>query len=285
VQTSFGTPRSDSSGARPWLKKLDTLYYIVVALAALGFCYYLFTFRQTLLLYFPFLLNATVTTVLISVISMVLAVILGGIGAWARLSKYSLIRGIALVYVEVVRGTPTLVQLLLWGFGIGELMSRFFDPRAVAFAILTPLQSNSLVTPSFNFLFYGVLGLGFNYGAYLTEVFRAGIESISKGQTEAALSLGMGQVQTTRRIILPQAIRITIPPFTNNFITLIQDSALLSTIGVAELQQVTSQFAFPLLDSGKKMFVFVLGGLFYLALCYPLSQLARYLERRLGKGY
>uniref|UniRef100_B8HKT2 Polar amino acid ABC transporter, inner membrane subunit n=1 Tax=Cyanothece sp. (strain PCC 7425 / ATCC 29141) TaxID=395961 RepID=B8HKT2_CYAP4 len=277
--------QSSPPRSRAWLRWLDYGFYVLVAIALGGFLYYLYSSRVLLIRYFPFLVQATVTTLGISITSMVLAMVLGGIGAWGRLSKWALVRGVAIVYVEVVRGTPTLVQLLLWGFGIGTVMSQLgFDPRALAFNLLTPLQSNSLVSPVFNFIFYGVLGLSFNYGAYLTEVFRAGIESISRGQTEAALSLGLDSVQTMGRIVLPQAIRLTIPPFTNNFITLIQDSALLSTIGVTELQQVTSSFAYPLTNPNDKLFVFILGALFYLALCYPLSRLARYLERKLAKG-
>lgn len=277
--------QSSPPRSRAWLQWLDYGFYLLVAIALGGFLYYLYSSRVLLIRYFPFLVQATVTTLGISITSMVLAMVLGGIGAWGRLSKWALVRGVAIVYVEVVRGTPTLVQLLLWGFGIGTVMSQLgFDPRALAFNLLTPLQSNSLVSPVFNFIFYGVLGLSFNYGAYLTEVFRAGIESISRGQTEAALSLGLNSVQTMGRIVLPQAIRLTIPPFTNNFITLIQDSALLSTIGVTELQQVTSSFAYPLTNPNDKLFIFVLGALFYLALCYPLSRLARYLERKLARG-
>ncbi len=267
------------------LRWLDYCFYVVVALAAIGFAYYLFSFRRLVFLYGPLLLQATVTTLLISVVSMILAIAMGGLGVWGRLSKFPPVYWLATVYVEVIRGTPTLVQLLLWGFGIGGLMSNLgVDPRSIAFQVMTVLQNNSLVTAGFNFIFYGVIGLSFNYGAYLTEVFRAGIESIPKGQTEAAVGLGMDSRQTLGRIVLPQAVRLIIPPFTNYFITLIQDSALLSTLGVVELQQQTNGFANVLLDPNAKLFVYVFGALFYLGLCYPLSLLARYLERTLGKG-
>jgi polar amino acid transport system permease protein len=151
--------------------------------------------------------------------------------------------------------------------------------------VLTPFQENSLVSPQFTFLFYGVIGLSFNYGAYLTEVFRAGIESVQKGQSEAALSLGLNSSQVMRRIVLPQAIRITMPPFTNNFISLVQDTALLSTIAVLELQQQMSTIADPLLDANKKLFIYILGALVYLAICYPLTLLSRYLEGRMAIAY
>jgi polar amino acid transport system permease protein len=272
--------------SRTWLVVLDYIFYVLLAAALAAFLYYLYFFRATITLFLPFLLQAAGVTIFISVVSMILALIFGFIGALGRLSRFAPLRWIATVYVEVIRGTPILVQLLLWGFGIGFVLSQIgFDPYAVAFQILTPLQSNSLVPNEFSAYFYGVIGLSFNYGAYLTEVFRTGIESVQKGQTEAALSLGLNSSQTMRRIVLPQAIRITIPPFTNYFITLVQDSALLSIFGVVELQQATGSFADPQLDANIKFFIYILGALIYLAICYPLALLARYLEARLGRAY
>lgn len=272
--------------AKPHHWLTNYLFYVLLAAALVWFLYYLYTFKSTITLYLPFLLEAAVTTLAISLVSTVLAIIFGLVGTWGRLSPSAVIRWIAIVYVEVVRGTPTLVQLLFWSFGIGTFLSGLgFDPHRIVFGIMTVLQNNSLVSPVFNLIFYGVIGLSFNYGAYLTEVFRAGIESVSRGQTEAALSLGLSSSQTMLHVVMPQAIRITIPPFTNYFITLIQDSALLSTIGVVELQQVVSSFAYPQTDANTKFLLFVLGALLYLVLCYPLTLLARYLERRLAKGY
>jgi polar amino acid transport system permease protein len=271
---------------RNWLVMLDYIFYVALALVLAGFLYYFYIFRIYALLYSPFLLQAAGVTIMISLVSMVLATIFGFLGALGRLSRFAIVRSIATVYVEVIRGTPILVQLLFWSFGIGTVLSNAgFDPYSIVFQALTVFQENSLVSPQFTFLFYGVIGLSFNYGAYLTEVFRTGIESVDKGQTEAALSLGMDSSQTMRHIVLPQAIRITIPPFTNYFITLIQDSALLSTIGVFELEQTIGSFAYPQTDSNVKLFVFVLGALFYFIICYPLSLVARYLEARMARAY
>ncbi len=271
---------------RNWLVMLDYIFYIALALGLAGFLYYFYIFRTYALLYSPFLLQAAGTTIMISLVSMVLATIFGFLGALGRLSRFAIVRSIASVYVEVIRGTPILVQLLFWSFGVGTVLSNAgFDPYSIVFQALSVIQENSLVSPQFTFLFYGVIGLSFNYGAYLTEVFRSGIESVNKGQTEAALSLGMDSSQTMRHIVLPQAIRITMPPFTNYFITLIQDSALLSTIGVFELEQTIGSFAYPQTDSNVKLFVFVLGALFYFIICYPLSLVARYLEARMARAY
>jgi His/Glu/Gln/Arg/opine family amino acid ABC transporter permease subunit len=217
---------------------------------------------------------------------MALATIFGFIGALGRLSRFAPIRWLATVYVEVVRGTPILVQLLLWYYGVGYVLSNLgFDPYGIAFQVMTTLQNNSLVPDQFNGYFYGIIGLSFNYGAYLTEVLRSGMTSVEKGQTEAALSLGLNSTQIMRRIVLPQAVRITIPPFTNYFITLIQDSALLSILSVIELDHQTFALALPQTDASIKFFVFILGALIYLAICYPLALLARYLEARMAKAY
>jgi His/Glu/Gln/Arg/opine family amino acid ABC transporter permease subunit len=271
---------------RSWLVILDYLFYAVLAVAVLAFIYYLYTFRDTIALDLPFLLQGAAVTIILSVISVVFAMLLGFLGAMGRLSRFAPLRWLATTYVEVVRGTPILVQLLMWYFGIGVVLSQAgFDPQNAAFQFMTVLQSNSLVPDGFTAFFYGVIGLSFNYGAYLTEVFRSGIESVQKGQSEAALSLGLNSSQVMRRIVLPQAIRITMPPFTNNFITLVQDTALLSTIAVLELQQQMSTIADPLLDANKKLFIYILGALVYLAICYPLALLSRYLEGRMAIAY
>lgn len=265
----------------PWAKWLNGIFLVFLGLGILAFCGYLYVFRDTLILYAPFLFQAAITTFLISVFSVLLAVVLGAIATWARLHPAPPLRWLSTVYIEFVRGAPTLVQLLVWGFGIGGLLSQWgFDPRQIAFDIMTLLQSNRLVSPLFNYIFYGILGLGFNYGAYLSEVFRSGLEGVPKGQTEASLSLGLSPRQTLWRIILPQAILIILPPFTNNFITLMQDCALLVVIGVPELQNMTSTFANPMTDPQRKLFVYVLGAMFYFGLCFPLARLSRFLERR-----
>jgi polar amino acid transport system permease protein len=271
---------------RSWLVILDYLFYTVLVVAVLAFIYYLYSYRDTIALDLPFLLQGAAVTIILSIISVVFAMILGFLGAMGRLSRFAPVRWLATTYVEVVRGTPILVQLLMWYFGIGVVLSQAgFDPQNAAFQFMTVFQSNSLVPDGFTAFFYGVIGLSFNYGAYLTEVFRAGIESVQKGQSEAALSLGLNSSQVMRRIVLPQAIRITMPPFTNNFITLVQDTALLSTIAVLELQQQMSTIADPLLDANKKLFIYILGALVYLAICYPLALLSRYLEGRMAIAY
>jgi len=273
------------AGGRLWPRNVggSYFYYILLAVAVAAFLYYLYSYRQQALVYLPSLLVGTLVTLIISVLSAIFATILGLIVALGRLSPFRIVRWIAGAYVEIMRGTPLLVQLLLWYYGVGGLLSaNGLNPHDLLFQVMTVLQNNSLVPTAFNGFFYGIIGLGFNYGAYLSEVFRTGILAVEKGQMEAALSLGLDTRQAMRHIILPQAIRVAIPPFTNNFITLIQDSAFLSVLAVVELEYVTIGLALPQLDPNSKFFVFILGALLYLALCYPLSLLALYLERRLS---
>ena len=278
-------PKSQS-----WLILLDILFYLLLVAFLVGFVLYLYSYRIIIIIDLPILLVGAGATIVISLISAVLATIFGFIGAMGRLSRFATFRWIATVYVEVIRGTPIIVQLFLWGFGISYLLSNIgFNPYEIAYQFMTVLQNNSVVPSEFifNASFYGILGLSFNYGAYLTEVFRTGIESVPAGQTEASLSLGLNSGQALRRIVMPQAIRITIPPFANYFITLVQDSALLSTLGgVIELQQLTTALASPLSsEPNKQLFVYILGALLFLAICYPLALVARYLEARMAVAY
>lgn len=277
--------------SRGWLVLLDYLFYILLVAFLAAFVYYFYSYRQYVTVLLPSLVEqGAVTTIFLSIVSMILATIFGFIGALGRLSRFFLFRWIAFVYVEVIRGTPILVQLLLWAFGVSAILTNVgFDPYNIAYQLMTTLQSNSLLPGPFTFdaAFYGILALSFNYGAYLTEVFRTGILSVDKGQTEAALSLGLNSRQTMRHIILPQAFRITIPPFTNYFITLVQDTALLSVVGgVIELQELTTSYASPLSsNTNAELFVYVLGAVIFLCICYPLALLARYLESRMAVAY
>ncbi len=287
---------------RRWLVLIDYLFYLVLLLAVGGFAYYMYYYLSTPLIvslsgklsmsiWIPVLLQKTGVTLFISVISVVLATVLGFLGALGRLSRFAPFRWLTTLYVEVIRGTPILVQLLFWYFGIARILSdgAHFDPYTVTFNLMTVLQSNSLVAgidqPLFNAFFWGIVGLSFNYGAYLTEVFRAGIQSVDRGQSEAALSLGFNAGQTMRRVILPQALRITLPPFTNYFITLIQDSALLSVVGVTELEQQIGALGVSQNDSNIKLFIYVFGALYYFVVCFSLSLLARFLETRFSRAY
>lgn len=171
------------------------------------------------------------TTLFISVVSIIGAVILAFLSALGRLSRNPVAYGVATFYVSLIRGTPLIVQIFILYFGLPQVnqqLVRLFPGFEQQF----PLISQLLLLPA---LPTGILALALNYGAYMTEVFRAGIQSIGKGQTEAARALGMTPSQTMWRIVLPQAVRVIIPPVGNDFIAMTKDSALVSVIGVQEL--------------------------------------------------
>jgi polar amino acid transport system permease protein len=159
----------------------------------------------------PFIVQGAGITILVCVVSIVLATILAMLGALGRLSPNAYTNGVASLYVSMVRGTPLLVQI---------------------FFIFYALPQLGIVLPAIP---AGILALSANYGAYMTEIFRAGIQAVPRGQREAAGAIGMPERLIMRRIVLPQAIRIVIPAIGNEFIAMLKDSALISTIAVPEL--------------------------------------------------
>lgn len=159
----------------------------------------------------PFFLGGIPLTIFVSVASIIFATGFALIGALGRISRNPVIYGVASLYVSLVRGTPLVVQI---------------------FFIYSALPQFGIVLPA---IVAGVFALSFNYGAYMTEIFRAGIQAIPRGQLEAASALGMTERHTMRRIVLPQAIRIVIPAIGNEFIAMIKDSALVSFVALQEL--------------------------------------------------
>lgn len=159
----------------------------------------------------PYILQGAGITILISLVSIVLAIGLALVGAIGRLSTNAIFNSVASLYVSLVRGTPLLVQIYIIYFGLPN-----------AGIVLDAIPA-------------GILALGFNYGAYMTEIFRAGIQAVPRSQREAAQALGMPERLAFRRIVLPQAVRIVIPAIGNDFVAMIKDSALVSTIAVQEL--------------------------------------------------
>ncbi len=204
--------------------------------------------------FLPTLLRGALVTIGISVLSMMLSVVLGLILAIMRLYGSMWLQKISTAYIEIYRGTPLLIQLYILYYGlpnIGIAMNAF----AAA-----------------------ILGLGMNYAAYEAEIYRAGIQAISRGQTEAALSLGMSRCLTLRRIILPQALRIAIPPMTNDFIALFKDSSLVSVIAITELTKSYGILAAASMDFFK---LGIITALLYFGMSYPLALYARKLEKKL----
>jgi polar amino acid transport system permease protein len=205
----------------------------------------------------PFILAGAGLTILVSAASIVLAMVLALLGALGRLSGNPIANGVSGFYISLVRGTPLLVQIFIWFLGLPRLG-----------IILSPLVA-------------GILALSVNYGAYMTEIFRAGIQAISKGQHEAAQALGMSRTQTLRRIVLPQAFRIVIPPIGNEFIAMMKDSSLVSIMAVQELTWRAQKIG---RQNFRNMETFIIAAAFYWILTVIFQFLQGRLEEYMARG-
>ncbi|EOT29056.1 amino acid ABC transporter permease [Enterococcus saccharolyticus] len=219
--------------------------------------------------YYNYFISGTLVTLIVSFITIILGTILGVVFALMKLSSVRPLRWLANIYIEVFRGTPMLVQILI---SIG-LLHKVFNLPTVPIGVLDI---------DFGRLLPGIIALSLNSGAYVAEIVRAGINAVEVGQSEAAGSLGLRPVQTMRYVILPQAMRNILPSLGNEFIVLIKDSSLLSTIGIYELMNsaqivITSSFI-PM----KPLYV---AASIYFILTFATSQVLKIWEKKLGKGY
>jgi polar amino acid transport system permease protein len=171
-------------------------------------------------------------TIWVTVASFLIVIFGGLLGGLGRLSKNWLIHGISTLYVETIRGIPALVQLFFWYFSFPSIIQ----------GLGKSLNIPSLMGYQANPVGMAILGLSFCYSAYMSEVYRAGIQSISKGQMEAARSLGMTYFQAMRYVIIPQAVRVILPPVGNEFISLLKDSSLVSVVAVADMTRRGREF-------------------------------------------
>jgi polar amino acid transport system substrate-binding protein len=204
--------------------------------------------------FLPLLAKGAVTTLQLSILSMALAMFLGLFAALSRLYGPRPLKWLAVSYVEIFRGTPLLIQLYLIFYGLPHLGVNF-EPFVAA-----------------------VLGLGLNYGACEAENYRAGILSIPKSQMDASQALGMNWYQSLRHIILPQAVRVVIPPVTNDFIALLKDSSLVSVISMVELTTIYGQLASTYFDY---LGLGILTACVYFLIGLPFVRLSRYFENQL----
>jgi polar amino acid transport system permease protein len=247
--------------------KLTAVWALIFVLLAVVFVAFRFD-TEFMLDWLPYLLGGVPLTILISVLGIMLAVPLALVAALARLSRNPLLNGAAGFYISFIRGTPLIVQIFFIYLGLPQLASYAPEPIANIF-ILGSVTS-------------GVLALGINYGAYMAEIFRAGILSVGHGQVEAAHALGMTGWQTTRRIVLPQAVRVVIPPTGNEFIAMIKDSALVGIVGTQELFFRASKVGRQYFHSLETL---VVAAMIYWILTSILSYFQAKLERRLERGY
>ncbi len=221
------------------------------------------------------ILDGLVLTLELTVVAMVIGIILGVVLALMRLSPNALVSSAAWIYIWIFRGTPILVQILIW-FNISALFPTIdlgvpFGPSFIHF------DANTIITP----FVAGMLALGLNEGAYMSEIVRAGIISVDEGQTEAAHALGMTNLQTMRRIVLPQAMRVIIPPTGNETISMLKTTSLVSVITVTELLYA-SQLIYSV--NYKTIPLLIVASIWYLAVTSVLSVGQYYIERYYGRG-
>jgi His/Glu/Gln/Arg/opine family amino acid ABC transporter permease subunit len=213
--------------------------------------------RELLVEWLPELIEAAYGTLRITAAAFILAVLVGLLVGLARVSRRRWLSRAAFLYIEIVRGMPALTLLFLLYFG---------------------LASGGIVLLAFQ---AAVLGLGLNGAAYLAEVFRAGMEAIHAGQREAGQSVGMTSMQTVRYIVLPQAMRVVLPPLANYAIALLKETSIASLIAAPELtnraRDLSSEYFMP-------MEIYLVTGVIYFVMAFPLSRAARLLERRMARG-
>ena len=198
------------------------------------------------------LLGGLPETVIVAIGSFLFALVFGLIVALLRISRWRILRVPAIAYTEFFRGTPALVQLFVIYFGFPDVG---FQP--------SPFEA-------------AIIGLGLNGAAYLSEIYRAGIESIHRGQMEAALTLGMTPARAMRYIVLPQAVRTMLPPITNFAIVLLKDTAIVFAVGVVEIMALARNLVTETLQSAA---VYLIAGAIYLCMTIPMARLAARLER------
>ena len=203
----------------------------------------------------PLLIAGAGITIQITAISVGLGLIIGMFVGIARISNVKLLRWLAAIYIDFLRGTPLLVQIFLIYFALPVILGQRIDPFMAA-----------------------ITACGINSGAYIAEIFRAGIQAIDEGQMEAGRSLGMTWVQTMRYIIVPQAFKNIVPPLGNEFIALLKDSSLVSVIGFEEL---TRRGQLIIARTYGSLEIWISVAIIYLVMTLTISRLVAYLEKRL----
>jgi polar amino acid transport system permease protein len=221
------------------------------------------------------ILRGLVTTLELTALAMAIGIVLGIVLALMRLSRSLLLSSVSWIYIWLLRGTPVLVQLLFWNF-IAALYPSIdlgipFGPSFVH------LDANSLITP----FVAATLALGLNEGAYMSEIIRAGIISVDEGQTDAAQALGMTRLKTMRRIVLPQAMRVIIPPTGNETISMLKTTSLVAFIALTDLLY-SAQLIYA--RTYETIPLLIVASIWYLAVTSVLSVGQYYIERYFGRG-
>jgi len=218
--------------------------------------------------YWSYYLIGAKNTVILALFAVVIGVLIGMVLAIGRVGKNRPLRFLATAYVEFIRGTPLLVQLFIIYYGLQAIGIRFPN---------SPFM-NRLLGINFADFMAGVITMGINSGAYVCEIFRSGIQSIDKGQTEASRSLGLSQAKTLRYIVIPQAVRNILPTLGNEFVVVIKESSIVSIIGIADLMYKANTVRGNTFQPFEPLLV---AALVYFVLTFPLSKLLAHIERRM----
>ncbi|MEH2482050.1 polar amino acid transport system permease protein [Nitrobacteraceae bacterium AZCC 2146] len=218
----------------------------------------------------PAILEGIANTMIMAVLAMALGILLGVVVAVMRLSSNPVLKSVAAGYTWLFRGTPLILQLLLW-FNLALVFPTIGIPG------LWSVRAVDVMTPFLSAL----LGLGINQGAYTSEVMRAGILSVDVGQYEAAQAIGMGRLRTLRRIILPQAMRVVTPPLSNEFIGMVKATSLASVIQYPEVLHNAENIYYA---NSRVIELLIVAGLWYLLVVSILTPLQMLLERRFSRG-
>ncbi len=255
-----------------WVDRISEWPWWLLAAISVGLyiVYQILTDDQTGAI-FDFLKDGLWVTVRVAVMAYALAITIGLITGLARVSRNKVIYNVASFYVEVIRGVPMLVLLFYVAFAILPLLVDGLNTLGL------PISTRDISS-----ITRVVAALGIGYGAYSAEIFRAGIQSIEKGQYEAASALGMSYFQTMRYVVLPQALRRVLPALGNDFIAMVKDSALVSVLGVRDLTQLSKLYS-------SSTFIYFqtwsMTAFIYLSLTVMLTRLVRLMESRLHRAY
>ena len=221
--------------------------------------------------YWTYYLIGAKNTILLALLAVVIGVLIGMLLAIGRVGKNRALKFLATAYVEFIRGTPLLVQLFIIYYGLQAIGIRFPD---------SPLASRILGINFADFM-AGVITMGINSGAYVCEIFRAGIQSIDKGQSEAARSLGLSQTRTLIYVVIPQAIRNVLPALGNEFVVVIKESSIVSIIGIADLMYKANTVRGNTFQPFEPLLI---AALVYFLLTFPLSKLLARIEKRMREN-
>jgi polar amino acid transport system permease protein len=257
VSLARAVETSDKRRAAAWLFRFRIVSALILVLLATFIAVYLNVEIDFLSRVAPFIVGGIFLTISVSFLSIILATILAMLGAIGRLSRSATANAVASFYVSFFRGTPLLLQLLFWYLALPQV-GIVLDPFICA-----------------------VGALGMNYGAYMTEIFRAGIQAVPLGQREAAVALGMSERLAFRRIVAPQAFRIILPAIGNDFIAMLKDSALASAVTLHEVLWRAQ-------NVGRKEFkslqTLLIAAALYWVMTIAFSAVQSWLERRLASG-